>query len=57
MTTDIITLRKTKYLNQKWEIFEEYSNLYMYNFQQIQGIVNECKLEINGSDKDTNINY
>jgi hypothetical protein len=48
-----------KYLYQKWEnIWEKYEFIYVYNyFKQIQGIGNECKLEINFSDKITNVNH
>ena len=58
-TIDIITLEKNEVCLPKMrDIQEKFDFIHVYNyFKQIQGIGNECKLEINGSDKVTNVNY
>ena len=40
------------------QIQEKFEFIHVYNyFRQIQGVGNECKLEINNSGKIKNINY
>ena len=58
-TIDIITLEKNEVsLPKMRDIQEKFEFIHVYNyFKQIQGIGNECKLEINDSDKVTNVNY
>lgn len=58
-TIDVISLEKTSQkLPAIRQIQEKFEFIHVYNyFRQIQGVGNECKLEINNSGKIKNINY
>ena len=58
-TVDVIDLDKTDInLPKMRDIQEKFEYIHVYNyFKQIQGVGNECKMEINDSDKVININY
>ena len=58
-TIDVITLEKNEIILPKMrDIQDKFEFIHVYNyFKQIQGIGNECKLEINDSNKVTNVNY
>ena len=58
-TIDVISLEKTtQKLPAIRPIHEKFEFIHVYNyFRQIQGVGNECKLEINNSGKIKNINY
>ena len=58
-TVDIIDLEKNEInLPKMRNIQEKFEFIHVYNyFKQIQGLGNECKLEINDSNKVTNANY
>jgi hypothetical protein len=58
-TIDVITLEKNEIILPKMrDIQDKFEFIHVYNyFRQIQGIGNECKLEINDLNKVTNVNY
>ena len=58
-TVDIIVLEKNEiHLPNMRDIQEKFEYIHVSNyFKQIQGLGNECKLEINDEDKVTNVNY
>ena len=59
ITVDIIVLEKNEITLPKMrDIQEKFEFIHVYNyFKQIQGLGNECKLEINESEKVTNVNF
>ena len=58
-TIDVIVLEKNEVMLPKMrDIQEKFEFIHVYNyFRQIQGLGNECKLEINDMNKVTNVNY
>ena len=58
-TIDVIVLEKNEIILPKMrDIQEKFEFIHVYNyFRQIQGLGNECKLEINDANKVTNVNY
>ena len=58
-TINVISLEKNKFVLPKMrDIQEKFEFIHVYNyFKQIQGVGNECKLEINEDGKVTNINF